>query len=41
MQDQKIFKIATITTIIGIIGLILTSGMVMPNELKIKQNDGY
>ncbi|WP_304125366.1 OB-fold nucleic acid binding domain-containing protein [Methanosphaera cuniculi] len=39
MQDQKIFKIATITTIIGIIGLILTSGMVMPNELKIKQID--
>lgn len=39
MQDQKIFKIATITTIIGIIGLILASGMVMPNELKIKQID--
>lgn len=39
MQDEKIFRIAVLTTIIGLIGLILTSGLVNPEFLKIKNID--
>lgn len=39
MQDEKIFKIALITTIIGLIGLITTAGFVEANHKNINEID--
>lgn len=39
MQDEKIFKITLITTILGLIGLFITSGFVNPEVLPINQID--
>ncbi|WP_455645348.1 exodeoxyribonuclease VII large subunit [Methanosphaera sp.] len=39
MQDKQIFKISTITVIIGILGLILTYGYVIPEQLTINNID--
>lgn len=39
MQDEEIFKISLITTIIGLIGLIITAGFVTPEELTINKID--
>ncbi len=39
MQDEKIFKIAIITTVIGLIGVIILTGYVNPEQLTIKQID--
>ncbi|MCI5867560.1 MAG: OB-fold nucleic acid binding domain-containing protein [Methanosphaera sp.] len=39
MKDEKIFKIAIITTIIGLIGLIITSGYVVAPQIKISEID--
>ena len=37
ITDKDIYKIALITTIIGIVGLILTSGFIEPKELSVNQ----
>ncbi|MGN0092878.1 MAG: exodeoxyribonuclease VII large subunit [Methanobrevibacter sp.] len=37
ITDKDIYEIALITTIIGIVGLILTSGFIEPKELSINQ----
>lgn len=39
MQDEKIFKITLITTILGLMGLFITSGFVNPEVLSINQID--
>lgn len=39
MDDNKIFKISSITLIIGLLGIILLSGYVNPEKLNIKQID--
>lgn len=39
MQDEKIFKITLITTILGLICLFITSGFVNPEVLPINQID--
>ncbi|OED30264.1 exodeoxyribonuclease VII large subunit [Methanosphaera sp. WGK6] len=39
MQDKQIFKISTITVLIGILGLILTYGYVTPEQLTIDKID--
>ncbi len=39
MNDEKIFKISIITTIIGLLGLIMTTGYVMPESLMISEID--
>ncbi|WP_409199914.1 OB-fold nucleic acid binding domain-containing protein [Methanobrevibacter sp. DSM 116169] len=39
ITDEKIFKIALITTLIGIVGLIIFSGFIEPKEVKISEID--
>lgn len=39
MDDSKIFKIALVTTILGLSGMILLEDKVMPREIKIKNID--
>ncbi|MBE6493867.1 MAG: RNA-binding protein [Methanosphaera stadtmanae] len=39
MQDKTIFKITLITTIIGLVGIILTTGLVNPEHLTIDKID--
>ncbi|MCD7782226.1 MAG: hypothetical protein LUG89_05980 [Methanosphaera sp.] len=39
MQDKEIFRIATLTTVIGLIGLIVTSGFISPNIIEIDEID--
>lgn len=39
MNDEKIFKISMITTIIGLIGVMILSGYVNPEKLTINQID--
>lgn len=39
ITDEKIFKIALITTLIGIVGLITFSGFIEPKEIKISEID--
>ncbi len=39
MDDSKIFKIALVTTILGLAGMILLEDKVMPQEVKIKSID--
>ena len=39
MQDESIFKISIVTTIIGIIAIIILTGYVNPQELTIAQID--
>jgi DNA/RNA endonuclease YhcR with UshA esterase domain len=36
MEDSQIFKVALITTILGLSGMMLLSGEIMPHEIKIK-----
>ncbi len=36
MEDTQIFRIALITAILGLTGMMLLSGKVMPEEIKIK-----
>jgi DNA/RNA endonuclease YhcR with UshA esterase domain len=37
MQDHQIFKIALLTTIFGLAGMIFLSGEIMPQEFKIRE----
>ncbi len=37
MQDNQIFKIALLTSILGLSGMIFLSGVVVPQEFKINQ----
>lgn len=39
MKDEKIFKIALLSTIIGLLGLIITSGYVVAQDVKISEID--
>ncbi|MDL2246886.1 RNA-binding protein [Methanobrevibacter sp. OttesenSCG-928-K11] len=39
INDQLIFKIALITSLIGIVGLIIFSGFIEPKEVKISEID--
>lgn len=39
MNDKKIFKISSITLIVGLLGIILLSGYVNPEKLNIKEID--
>ena len=39
MQDKKIFKITLLTTIVGLIGIILTTGLVNPEHVSIDKID--
>lgn len=39
MEDTQIFRIALITAILGLTGMMLLSGKVMPEEIKIKDID--
>ncbi len=39
MNDQKIFKMSLITTIIGLVGIIILSGYVTPENLTIDEID--
>lgn len=39
MNDEKIFKISLITTIIGLVGIMILSGYVNPEKVTINQID--
>lgn len=39
MQDDDIFKMAFITALIGIVGIIILSSYIVPREVKIKDID--
>ncbi|WP_231624347.1 hypothetical protein [Methanobrevibacter arboriphilus] len=39
ITDEKIFKIALITTLIGLIGMIIFAGEISPKEVIIKDID--
>jgi DNA/RNA endonuclease YhcR with UshA esterase domain len=39
ITDEKIFKVAIITTIIGLIGLIIFAGDITPKEVAVKDID--
>lgn len=36
LEDEKIFKIALLTSLVGIVGMIVTSGYIMPQKVQIK-----
>lgn len=36
MEDNQIFKIALLTSIIGLVGMVAFAGQVLPKEVKIK-----
>jgi DNA/RNA endonuclease YhcR with UshA esterase domain len=37
IEDSKIFKVAMITTIIGLLGMIIFAGEISPKEVKIEE----
>ncbi|KAF5083297.1 OB-fold nucleic acid binding domain-containing protein [Methanobacterium aggregans] len=39
MEDHQIFKLALATSIIGLLGMVIFAGQVMPREVKISQID--
>jgi DNA/RNA endonuclease YhcR with UshA esterase domain len=39
MEDNQIFKIAFLTSIIGLVGMVAFAGQVLPKEVKIKDID--
>lgn len=39
MEDNQIFKIALLTSIIGLVGMVAFAGQVLPKEVKIKDID--
>ncbi len=39
MEDNQIFKIALLTSIIGLVGMVAFAGQVVPKEVKIKDID--
>ncbi|HMK53634.1 MAG TPA: OB-fold nucleic acid binding domain-containing protein [Methanobacteriaceae archaeon] len=36
MEDEKLFKIALLTSLLGIVGMVITSGYIMPQKIQIK-----
>lgn len=39
MEDNQIFKIALLTSIIGLVGMVAFAGQVLPKEVKIRDID--